>query len=403
MVSTRAARLGTLVIAAAAGVNIAIGVALAWRDPSRASDLSTIYDWTRGWILDGARHYTGVHDAVDYPPNAIVVLSPLGLLPRQLIVPVWMLAGLALAAVLPYLAIRGAVSGARVATLPMLLFWCWTATRTLLQFTPLSLALALASALTADTRSVVSGVLLGLALFKPHIAGPFALWALVSGRIRVLAVAIAVVAVGIAAYSVRVGESPLDTLRGYWPSLVGLYSGEHAVNGRTSIRELFTTAIADPGTADAIWIAAATCLVGVALWLAWRDPRRPLQDGGLAIPALFCLCSLAAVYHNVNNLILMLPAFVFLWFGAGDGSSRRWWQIVCLQAALVLDVPTRLAGIVPRGTPAAFLVEHFDRLLVLACFVDVTVAWLGVSRPDVRATSVDGATVPVDRAARLRQ
>jgi glycosyl transferase family 87 len=404
MVSSRAARLGTLVIAVAAIVNIAIGVALAWRDPSRAADLSTIYDWTRGWILNGARHYTGVHDAVDYPPNAIVVLSPLGLLPRQLIVPIWILVGLALAAVLPYLAIRCAAPRTRVAALPLLLFWCWTGTRTLLQFTPLSLALALASALTADSRRVASGVLLGLALFKPHIAGPFALWMLVSGRLRVLAVAIAVVAGGIGAYSARVGENPAATLRGYWPSLVDLYSGGHALNGRTSVREPIAAAIADPRTADAIWIATAVCLVAAAIWLAWRDPRRPLHDGGIAIPALFCLCSLAAIYHNINNLILMLPAFVFLWCGRGDSASRRWTQIACLQAALVVDLPTRLDGLVPRGTLAAFLVANFDRLLVLACLVDVTMAWIGVSRRGGDGSSADGgATVPVDRAARLRQ
>src|SRR5262245_30622903 len=132
MERSRAARLGRLALAAAAGVNIAIGVWLAWRDPSRASDLSTMYDWTRDRIADGARHYTGVHDAVDYPPNALVFLSPLGLLPRRVLVQVWIPAGLALAAVLPYLAIRCATRSARVALLPSLLVWCWKTTRTAL-------------------------------------------------------------------------------------------------------------------------------------------------------------------------------------------------------------------------------------------------------------------------------
>jgi hypothetical protein len=77
----------------------------------------------------------------------------------------------------------------------------------------------------------------------------------------------------------------------------------------------------------------------------------------------------------------MLPAFLCLWSAAGDDrSSRRWFQIACLQLALVVDVPTRLAGVVPRGTLAASLIDHFDRLLVLACFVDVTVAWIRITR-----------------------
>lgn len=401
MVSSRAARLGTLAIAVPAGVNLAIGIWLAWRDPSRASDLATIYAWTRGWIVEGARHYTGVHDAVDYPPNALVVLSPLGLLPRPLIVPVWIAAGVALAAVLPYLAVRCATPRAGLALLPTLLFWCWTSTRTLLQFTPLSLALALASALAADTRWRSSGVLLGLALFKPHIAGPFALWALLSGRLRVVAVALAVVAAGVGVYSVRVGESPVETLRGYWPSLVGLYSGESAMNGKTSIRELVAAGTVDPRTADAVWIALAACLVAAAVWLASRDPRRPLPDGGIGIPALFCLCSLAAVYHNVNNLVLLLPAFVFLWFRAGD-RPPRWTQLACLQAVLMFDLPTRLDGMVPRGTLAAFFVAHGDRLVVLACFVDVAAAWVGITRTSGRGSATLKAWPDAESALRSK-
>jgi hypothetical protein len=385
MVSIRAARLLIVVMAAAACLNMAIGVALAWRDPARASDLSMMYDWSRGWIVGGERRFTILHDPVDYPPHALVVLSPLGLLPRALIVPVWIAVGLALAAALPYLAARCAVPRSRIVLLPLLCFWCWTSTRTLLQFTALSLTLAFASVLTADTRWVLSGILLGVALFKPHIGGPFALWALVSGRIRVVAVAAAVAVAGTVAYAARVGDNPIDTLRGYWPWLVEAYSGATGLTGRTSIRGLVTTAISDPRIADATWIGASACLLAVALWLAWRDRQRPLQNGGLAIAALFCLWSLAAIYHNTNNLIVMLPAFMFLWFDGGTGvRPRRWLQIVCLQAALMLDVPTRLGGIVPRGTFAAFLVDHFDRLLVLACFVDVAVAWSQIAKRDVR-------------------
>src|SRR6185295_6793290 len=124
-----------------------IGVALAWRDPARASDLWTMYDWTRGWIAANLHHYTGGHDAVDYPPNAIVVLSPLGLLPQRLVLPVWIVLGVALAVAVPYLAIRCALPRGRLMALPLLLVCCWTSTRTLLQFTTLSLALAFGSAL----------------------------------------------------------------------------------------------------------------------------------------------------------------------------------------------------------------------------------------------------------------
>ncbi|MBW8867839.1 MAG: DUF2029 domain-containing protein [Acidobacteria bacterium] len=379
--SPRAVRVATVAIAIAACVNMAIAVVLAIRDPARASDLSLMYEWCRGWIVGAERRYTVLHDAADYPPYALVFLSPLGLLPRALIVPVWTALGVVLAAVLPYLAVRCAMPRSRAAVLPALLFWCWTSARTLLQFTALSLTLALLSALTADTRPILSGIALGAALFKPHIAGPFALWMLVTRRFRVLAVAGGVVVAGFLVYAARVGDAPIDTLRGYWPWMVEVYSGEHALTGRTSIRGLIATVTASPATVDALWVAAALGLLGAAALLAMRDPMRPLHAGGLAIPALFCLWSLAAIYHNVNNLILMLPAFVFLWFAdTGARPAHRWFQIACLQAVLMLDIPTRLTGVVPPRTLAAFLVDHFDRLLVLACFVDVAVLWVTVAR-----------------------
>ena len=378
--SPRTARIATAAIAIAACANMAIAVVLAIRDPARASDLSLMYDWCRGWIVGAERRYTVLHDAADYPPYALVFLSPLGLLPRRLIVPVWTALGVGLALVLPCLAARCVTPRLRAAVLPALLFWCWTSTRTLLQFTALSLTLALISSLTAETRPILSGVALGLALFKPHIAGPFALWVLITRRFRVFAVAAGVVVAGLVVYAARVGDNPIDTLRGYWPWLVEVYSGEHALTGRTSIRGLIATATASPGAVDALWIVAALGLLAVAVWFALRDPMRSLEEGGLAIPALFCLWSLAAIYHNVNNLILIVPAFVFLWFAdSGARPRRRWFQIACLEAVLVLDIPTRLAGLVPPGTLAAFLVEHFDRLLVLACFIDVAVAWVRVA------------------------
>jgi hypothetical protein len=380
-VSPRAVRAATVAIAIAAGVNMAIAVILAIRDPARASDLSLMYEWCRGWIVGAERRYTVLHDAADYPPYALVFLSPLGLLPRPLIVPVWTALGVVLAAVLPYLAVRCAGQRRGRAVLPALLFWCWTSARTLLQFTALSLALSLLSALTADARPILSGILLGAALFKPHIAGPFALWMLVTRRFRVLAVAGGVVLAGFLVYAARVGDTPIDTLRGYWPWLVEVYSGEHALTGRTSIRGLIAAVTANAAIVDALWVAAALGLLAAAALLAMRDPMRPLHAGGLAIPALFCLWALAAIYHNVNNLILMLPAFVFLWFAdTGARPAHCWFQIACLQAVLMLDIPTRLTGIVPPRTLAAFLVDHFDRLLVLACFVDVAVLWVSVAR-----------------------
>ncbi len=45
--------------------------------------------WGRGWLVDGINIYHLVDSAVDYPPNAIVLLSPLGLLPTGVAHPLY--------------------------------------------------------------------------------------------------------------------------------------------------------------------------------------------------------------------------------------------------------------------------------------------------------------------------
>jgi hypothetical protein len=372
----RIARLAFLVLALAACVNLAAGATLALRDPARASDLSIMYDWCGRWLA-GDGLYTAPDGVTDYPPNAIVMLSPLARLPWPWLVPLWTAFGLALAPLLAYLVVRCVWLGDPfVAAVPMLLFLCWTGTRTLLQFSALSMTLAFLSLRLVDSHRLASSVALGLALFKPHIAGPIALWMVVTGRARVAIVAAAVVLAGWTAYDARIGENPLTTLEGYLGVLGRLHAGPDGLLGRTDLRGWSRIVTADPRAADALWIAVSTLLLAGAWWLARRDPRRPLAAGGLAVLSLFCLWSLLAFYHNTNNLIMMVPAFVFLWF-LDDRSAlpRRWVPIVLLQAALMFDVPTRLGPRMPHDHWARAAVEDFDRVLVLASFAYVAIRW----------------------------
>lgn len=371
------ARLGFLVLAVGACVNLASGATLALQDPHRASDLLTVYDWCHRWWFGGQSLYTGPDAAADYPPNAIVMLSPLALVPWPWLVPLWTAGALLLTPVLPYLVIRSVSRGDRsTIAVPVLLFLCWTGTRTLLQFSLLSMTLSFLALRFVDSHRIASGVLLGLALFKPHIAGPIALWTIVTGRARVALVAAAVVLAGWAAYDARIGEKPLATLEGYFFVLGAQYGGVGGLVGNTSIRAWTTVGTGDPRVADALWIGTSGLLLIGVWWLARRDPGRALEAGGLAVPGLFGLWSLLAFYHNSNNLIMMLPAFVFLWSRESRGTSPwRWWPIVCLQAALTFDVPTRVIAYVPEGGWAHVAVRDFDRVLVLATFVCVAGVW----------------------------
>ena len=378
----RVARLAFLVLTVAACVNLAAGAALALWDPARQSDLRIMYDWCGRWLVGGEGLYTAPDAGTDYPPNAIVILSPVALLPWPWLVPLWTAFGLALAPVLAYLVVRCVSRGDLfVAAGPMLLFLCWTSTRTLLQFSALSMTLAFLSLRLVDSHRLASGALLGLALFKPHIAGPIALWVVVTGRARVAIVAAAVVLIGWTAYDARIGENPLATLDGYRHVLGRLYAGADGFLGRTGLRAWTRILTADPRAADAWWIAVSALLLAGVWWLAQRDLRRPLEAGGLATVSLLCLWSLLAFYHNTNNLIMMVPAFVFLWFlDDRPALPRRWVPIVLLQAGLTFDVPTRLGPRMLHENWVKVAVDDFDRLLVLASFAYVALRWYRLTK-----------------------
>ena len=368
------ARVPTLawaLVAVAAGLNLAVGVALALGQPARASDLSIMYDWCRIWLLDGHRLYAGPDASTDYPPNAIVMLSPLALLSWRWVVPVWTAVALALTPLLPYLVVR-CTSHRRLfaAAVPMLLFFCWGSVRTLLQFSLLSMTLMFASVLFVNSRWRASGIFLGLALAKPHIAGPIALWAVLTKRFRVVAVAGVVVLAGCAAYDARVHETPLATLEGYWRVLVATYSGPEGLTGLTSVRAWAYAVTADPGWADTLWALAAGLMLIVPSRLAVRDSQRSAEGSGMAVPSLFCLWSLLTFYHNGNNLIMMLPAFVFLLLVNDPETLRqRWFSAALLQAVLMFDVPIRLKAFAPARGWLRILILDFDRFVVLVTFV----------------------------------
>lgn len=381
--------LGGVLLAVAACVNIAAGIALALADPGRAADLRTVYEWCRAWLIAGQSLYTAIDASTDYPPNAIAFLSPIALVPARWLVPLWTAGAVALTPVLPWLVMRAAAPrrGGLALAVPALLYLCWAAPRTLLQFSLLSMTLACAAVVLADRRWLAAGVALGLALGKPHIAGPMALWLLVTGRVRPLLAAAAVVAAGWAVYDARIAEHPLTTAAGYWRALNSQYAGPDGLVGQTSVRGVARLLAGDTATADAIWLALAGLLLVVLIRLALRDRSRALDAGGLAVPAMFCLWSLLVTYHNGNNLILMLPAFAFLWCHDQPRTPWRWIPMAALQTALMFDVPLRLAGAAAGLGWGRIAIVQFDRVLVLTTLAYVCVLWsrLTATPPEARA------------------
>ena len=362
-------------LAVYAAASLAVGIGLVLTQPSRADDVWIMYDWCRAWLLHGQQLYAGAGARTDYPPNAIVLFSPLALMPRQWVAPAWAAVTLLLTPLYAYVVIKStspAVRGA-AAVAPMLLFFCWGGVRTLLEFSRLTMTLGFLAVLAADSRPTASGVSLGLALAKPHIAGPIMLWALVTRRARVVVVATIVVAVGFAIYCLRAHVGPVTVLNDYGRILLSLYSGTDGFVGRTSLRPWWIALAGNQQVGDLLWGVGAGLLLLVPCALAMRSAGRP-EARATGVLVLFCLWSLLTIYHIGSNMVvLMLPAFLFLLL-VDDPATARWRMcaVVVIQAAMMLDVPVHLASFVPDHGLAFVLVRDFDRIVVLFTFACVT-------------------------------
>ena len=196
--------------AALALLNITAGIVISTH-PHRITDLESMMRWGGNWLLDGDAMY-GVADVhVDYPPNAIVVLSPLALLPIGMAIQAWVILSVVFACLAPYLAARffRPYDSFRALLLPILMFVAWGGARTLTQFSLCALTFSMAALFLADRRPFAAGVWLGLAMMKPQVAVPVFLWSVFTRRWHVAATSIAVVGALWAVYCLRAQVSPV--------------------------------------------------------------------------------------------------------------------------------------------------------------------------------------------------
>ena len=174
---------GWRILVAIAGFNLIVGL-LVFRD----SDIALMHDWTSAWLHGRVDVYANGLRFVDYPPQGIVALAPMAMLPFGWSAIGWALLSIGLALAAPDIAARCVREDANREEITMLtlMFLCWSGTRTLLQFTLLALVLSLLAWRHASRRPWLAGVFLGVAMMKPQVALPFTLWVVLSGSSRVL-------------------------------------------------------------------------------------------------------------------------------------------------------------------------------------------------------------------------
>lgn len=363
--------------AALAMLNLAAGCVLALQ-LNRTSDLESMMQWGSSWLLERADVYRPADSGTDYPPHAIVLLSPLGLLPLNAAVLVWAVANMFLAILAPCLAARfyRPRTPFRIILLPILMFLCWGGARTLLQFSMLALTLSMAALVVADRRPAVSGLLLGLALMKPQVALPVFCWAIFTRRIRLACSSLAVVGIGFAIYCVWANADPRFVFGRYAGILARYHTGEALLAGASELRPVVRALVTDVSDVDAIagaiglGLFAGVCVAGFLEGSA--------RDRGLyAAPPLVACWSLLTFYHLTYGFVVLLPVLMLLALTDTESSRLRHALLWILQIGMMVDGPglARRAGLSTAGLAGAVL-SHADRALVLLLFVGLVVlAW----------------------------
>jgi hypothetical protein len=358
-------------------LNLAAGVVVALQ-PDRSTDLDSVMRWGRQWLVDGANVYDPAYCCVDYPPHAIVLLSPLSLLPSGAAFPLWVIVNLGLVLLAPYFAARCFQPHAslRSILLPVLMFASWWGAHTLVQFSLLALTLSMVSLFWADRKPLGSGVCLGLAFITPQVALPVLLWTLFTRRWKVAAGAAVVVAIGAAVFCLRAHANPVDVARGLLSEVALYHRGDAIPAGVSELRPLIAAFVTDLSKVDLITdvmagaLLAAICVVG---FQEGQSRRHILY----AAPPLVACWSLLTFYHLSYGCVVLLPVLMLLVFNDAEQTPLRKGVFWLLQLGMMVDMPglVRRSGL-DLGPPVANVLAHADRVLVLLIFAGlVTLAW----------------------------
>jgi Glycosyltransferase family 87 len=359
-------------------LNLAAGVVVS-SQTHRLHDLETMMRWGRYWLVDGGNIYEpGRWGLVDYPPNAVVLLSPLGLLPLGAAHPIWMVLNMGMAMFAPYCTARffRPHDPFRVIALPILLFLCWGGVRTLTQFTLIALTCSMVAMVAAVRRPIAGGVWLGVAMMKPQVAVPVFLWSVFTRRWSVALASLAVVGGLIGVFCLRAGVHPIRVAARYAETLAVYHTRDAILAGISELRPLIRQMVSNVSEVDAIagsialGLIAGVCMAG-------------FQEGAVrtrvlyAAPPLAACWSLMTFYHLTYGFVILLPVMMLLALNDARPSRLRKTLFWMLQFGMMFDIPglSRRAGL-GETTLFTHVLAHADRALIVLLLVGLVVlAW----------------------------
>ena len=359
-------------------LNVSGGVLLTLaRD--QVADLFLVASWLQTWLSGG--HLYGPGSITDYPPWAIVTLSPLALVPSEWLVAVWLVFNLGLAAVIVW---RLATISHENAPSTRNLAWLLAATgtiRQLLQFSHLSYALAIVGAFTASP--LIGGLLVGVSLMKPQVGGVVWLWLVLRRDWRRAAYALPVPLILTAVYIAVAPIGVRDLVAGYRTAITSQYGDPTELPGQSDLRLWLWHLWPEPSVNA---VLSGLVLAGLLVPLVMAVVRRRADGRHMELLGLCGAISLLAVRHLSYDFLLLLPVLV-AWRCppcAATGHAPRW-MFFGLAALLVAAVPSwaKLA-LAHSAPPAISLFMELDRVMCLVVWA--ALAWR-VNLPTLDSTS----------------
>lgn len=360
-------------------LNLAAGVVIS-SQTHRLYDLESVMRWGHYWLVEATNVYEpGPWGSVDYPPNAIVLLSPLGLVTPAVAHPIWLLMNVAMAILAPYYAARffRPHDPFRVIALPILMFLCWGGVRTLTQFTLIALTCSMAAMVISARSPIAAGAWLGIAMVKPQVAIPVLLWSVFTRRWAMVVSAVGVVGGLVAVFCLRANAHVLDDVTARYVEILAVHhTGEAILAGLSELRPLIRQLVTETADVDALassiglGLLAGICMAG---FLEGAVRKRVLY----AAPPLVACWSLMTFYHLTYGFVILLPVMMLLALNDAPRSRLRQSLFWLLQLGMMFDIPglSRRAGITDTALLGNVL-AHADRALMVTLFIGlVALAW----------------------------
>lgn len=336
---------GVWTVVALASLAAAVWVAL---QPGQLEDLHEVRTWLSYVQSHSADPYAYFDRTLDYPPIALLVLSPLRLIPEGTLA-VWFLPFSIVITALAGWVFVGAISdrlytelptAQRIAIVAMILsgssvrgaIWIGQTVALSVLFGALALA-------WSRRRPFAAAMMLALCSFKPHLGVGFGLAILLIDGFDVIVIASAIVISASLLVAAAINQSVLTILASYAHNLISMYDGPDRIRGVLSLRWAFEDLTGYYGLATLLYAVAACAslvLIGV---VARRAPDAAGRAQATAVALLWLLLFLPSQLYNG---LMALPAVWLLMWPEGNlirRESRRLAAVAAFVLFGVVDVP----------------------------------------------------------------